>query len=145
MHLRVVRSDGLWKIYAVAGDRVDPADPSEFECELLNVLEGYRADARYGHSVAKFEAQLDAIENDSRGPACLRDACHHICSQTVDGREVTIWQITAKDLRVMFFYDAGRIIICTNVFPKQGAKTPRDQQERAKRVCGQYFEKVRRK
>jgi phage-related protein len=35
-----------------------------------------------------------------------------------------IWELKTKHLRILYFFDEGRVIICTNGYFKQGQKTP---------------------
>jgi len=42
-------------------------------------------------------------------------------------------------LRVLWFYDEGRLIICTSGFIKKGQKTPRNEMEHAIQVMNEYF------
>ena len=43
-------------------------------------------------------------------------------------------------LRVLYFYDEGRIVICTHGFVKKSQKTPQSQVEHALQVMKRYFE-----
>lgn len=43
-------------------------------------------------------------------------------------------------LRVLFFYDAGRIVVCTNAFLKAGRKLPPEEKRRAVAIRHRYFE-----
>jgi phage-related protein len=45
-----------------------------------------------------------------------------------------------KKLRVLWFYDAGHVILCTHSFMKDTAKTPREEKDRAIRMRSAYFE-----
>jgi phage-related protein len=47
-------------------------------------------------------------------------------------------------LRVLWFYDEGRLIICTSGFIKKGQKTPRNEIEHAIQVMNEYFEDKKR-
>ena len=43
-------------------------------------------------------------------------------------------------LRVLWFYDDGRLIICTSGFVKKGQKTPRSEIGHAIQLMNAYFE-----
>jgi len=43
-------------------------------------------------------------------------------------------------LRVLWFYDEGRLIICTGGFVKKGRKTPRSQIEHGIQAMNKYFQ-----
>jgi len=43
-------------------------------------------------------------------------------------------------LRVLWFFDEGRLIICTGGFVKKGRKTPRREIDHAIRLMDDYFE-----
>ena len=47
-------------------------------------------------------------------------------------------------LRVLWFYDEGRLIICTSGFVKKGQKTRRSEIEHAIQVMDEYFEDKKR-
>jgi len=47
-------------------------------------------------------------------------------------------------LRIFWFYDEGRLIICTSGFVKKGQKTPRSEIEHAIRIMDEYFEDKKR-
>ena len=43
-------------------------------------------------------------------------------------------------LRVLWFYDEGKLIICTSGFVKKGQKTPRGEIDHAIQLINAYFE-----
>ena len=47
---------------------------------------------------------------------------------------------TKGGLRLLWFYDEGRVVICVNGYIKQGQKTPRQQIEEAIQWKDKYFE-----
>jgi len=51
-----------------------------------------------------------------------------------------IYELRKSGLRVLFFYDAGRVIICSHAYPKQSQKIGHGQKERACRARKLYFE-----
>jgi len=49
---------------------------------------------------------------------------------------------TPGGVRLLWFYDKGRLIICSHGFLKKGQKTPRAQIDRAQSTRKQYFEEI---
>lgn len=50
-----------------------------------------------------------------------------------------IWQISSGKYRLLYFYDAGRRIICTHYFVKEKDKTPRKEISKAQKHRDDYF------
>ncbi len=42
-----------------------------------------------------------------------------------------LWQLSKGDVRVLYFYDAGRVVVCSHGFVKRGQKTPAAEVARA--------------
>lgn len=55
-----------------------------------------------------------------------------------------LFEFVQGRLRVFWFYDEGRLIICTSGFVKKNQKTPRSEIERAIQVMNEYFEDKKR-
>jgi phage-related protein len=49
-----------------------------------------------------------------------------------------IYEFKRGSLQVLWFYDSGRVIICTHGFVKKGQKTPRQEIDTAKRYMARY-------
>jgi phage-related protein len=49
-----------------------------------------------------------------------------------------VYEFIRGSLRVLWFYDSGRVIVCTHGFVKKGQKTPRQEIETAKRYMARY-------
>lgn len=60
----------------------------------------------------------------SKGPQRLPE---DICHQIADG----IWQFAAGKLRLAWFYDDGKLIVCTHGFVKKTQKTKKSDIQRA--------------
>jgi phage-related protein len=118
MKLRVV-CRGLWTLYAVCTDRGD--------CPLLEFL----ADGASSH-VAKTKRQmLRRLESISqRGVVQVTEISHQIAE--------SIWQIEKGDVRILYFYDKGRVIILTHGFVKDTQKTRPAEIERAQDALQRY-------
>lgn len=52
-----------------------------------------------------------------------------------------IFEMIHDDLRVLFFYDEGRLIIVTSAFMKKTGKTPMSEKKQALRYQTEYFER----
>lgn len=51
-----------------------------------------------------------------------------------------IWEFKTSQVRVLFFFDGARMIICTNGFLKKTQKTPKQEIERAENMKAKYLE-----
>jgi phage-related protein len=49
-----------------------------------------------------------------------------------------IWELIAGRLRVLWFYDQGRLIVCSHAFVKRTRKTPPSEIDRAQAVFDTY-------
>jgi len=49
-----------------------------------------------------------------------------------------IWELIAGRLRVLWFYDEGRVIVCTHGFVKRTRKTPTSEIDRAQAAYREY-------
>lgn len=49
-----------------------------------------------------------------------------------------IWELIAGRLRVLWFYEAGRVVVCTSGFIKRTRKTPSSEIERAQAAFEAY-------
>ncbi len=118
MKLRVV-CKGLWTLYAVCTDRGD--------CPLLEFL----ADGASSH-VAKTKWQmLRRLESISqRGVVQVTEISHQIAED--------IWQIEKGDIRILYFYDKGRVIILTHGFVKKTQKTRQSEVQQAQDALRRY-------
>lgn len=118
MKLRVV-CKGLWTLYAVCTDRGD--------CPLLEFL----ADGASSH-VAKTKRQmLSRLESISqRGVVQVTEISHQIAEG--------IWQIEKGDVRILYFYDKGRVIILSHGFVKDTQKTRLSEIQRVQDALQRY-------
>ncbi len=118
MKLRVV-CRGLWTLYAACTDRGD--------CPLLEFL----ADGASSH-VAKTKRQMPRrLESISRrGVVQVTEISHQIAEG--------IWRIEKGDVRILYFYDKGRVIILTHGFVKDTQKTRPAEIERAQDALRRY-------
>jgi len=102
---------------------------SQTDCELRSFFSGLESnlekDGRRMLGLLKRVAQ--------RGVDLNTDICHQI--------EGKIFQFRQGRIRVLWFYDQNRIILCTHGFVKATGKTPRGEKEHAKLFMNKYFEK----
>lgn len=80
--------------------------------------------------------RLRSLAKDPKGfPS---EICHR-----VDDKD-KIWQIRSEFHRILWFYDKGRIIVCSNIFQKKSnGSTPNREKDRAKRIKKDYFNQMR--
>lgn len=51
-----------------------------------------------------------------------------------------IWELIHGGLRILYFLDEGRVVICTTAFVKKSQKTPMDEIARAEAAASRYRE-----
>src|SRR4026209_778734 len=103
MKLRRVRR-GQWDVLAMCGPRG--------ECPLLDFLASLEA-----HLEAEGRAMLRLLANVAeQGPLHSVEASHKIAGE--------IWELIAGRLRVLWFYDQGRLVVCSHGFLKRPRKIP---------------------
>lgn len=123
MYLKKVTS-GIWKIYAVTSGRGN--------CELLQFLSGL--DSAYEENVNALLALFDDISGKPEGPQGLASKkCHTITSDN------KIWQVSVGRLRVAWFYDGDKIMICTHGFFKDSQETKKSDKRRAQNLRNEYL------
>lgn len=112
---------GKFHVFAVCSDRGD--------CELLDYLNGL--DPSLQASCDKLLAILEraAEHGTARIPS---EKCHTIADE--------IFQLTGGDLRVAWFYDQGRMIVCSHAYLKKGQKTKAADKKKALRAKADYFD-----
>jgi len=101
-------------------------------CELLGFLQGL------GSNLQKdCDRMLALFEKVAlTGPPRNMEISHQLKDK--------LFEFIQGRLRVLWFYDEGRIIICTSGFIKKGQKTPRNEMEHAIQIMNEYFEDKRR-
>lgn len=118
MKLRVV-CRGLWTLYAVCRDRGD--------CPLLEFL----ADGASSHLAKTKRQVLLRLESISqRGVVQVTEISHQIAEG--------IWQLEKGDIRILYFYDKGRVIILFHGFVKDTQKTRLSEIQRAQDALRRY-------
>lgn len=118
-----------WDIVAICDDRGD--------CQVLDFLDGL--DAGYAAAV---NAMLVLLREylPVHAPQGLREPW---CKALGDGLFEFRREPKGKRVRVIWFYDTGRVVVCTNGFSK-AEKTPPAEIERARRLRAMYAEEQQR-
>ena len=119
MYLKPIRL-GHYEVYAVAKDPND--------CPLLEFLFGLGANFKKDRD--RMLALLYTVAE--RGPSKNTDISHQIRGK--------IYEFIQGRLRIFWFYDAGKTIICTSGFVKEDQKTPRAELDSAEHFMKQYRE-----
>lgn len=110
--------EGQYTVHAVC-DR-------QGEAELLQFLEGLGANYRSSR-----DGMLNLLERCAEhGPPRNADLKHHLD----DG----IFELIKGQLRVLFFTDAGKLIICSHGFLKKSRKVPKKDIDAAKQARKHY-------
>ena len=118
MKLRVI-CQGLWTLYAICTDRGD--------CPLLEFL----ADGTSSHLAKTKRQMLRRLESIAqRGVIQVTEISHQIAED--------IWQIEKGDIRILYFYDKGRVIILSHGFVKQSQKTRPAEIQRAQNALRRF-------
>jgi phage-related protein len=118
---------GNYDVYAVEGN--------SGICELLDYLENIPA------NLASSRSQLLNIFKlvVEHGPMKLSKERSHWADE-----DNKIYEFVANRLRVLWFYDEGKLVICSHVFPKTTQKTPKKQSRKAAKLRSRYFEEKER-
>ena len=67
-------------------------------------------------------------------------------SRALEGRNAEgLWEFKAGAIRVIWFYERNKIIICTHSFLKKGRKTPASEIETAQNIRSNYYAEHTRK
>lgn len=122
MNLKPVEIDN-YKIYAV--------EDSPGKCHLLDFL----ANIPSNQKSSRNQLLIIFKQAAQNGPQKLsQERCHE-----ADGQN-KIFEFIANNLRVLWFYDDGKLVICTHVFVKKSPSTPQAEKKRAIALKKLYFE-----
>ena len=110
----------LYKVFAIG----TPPDC----CQLLDFLGELGANLKKDGDRVLALLKRVARDGAPRNP----DICHQI--------EGKIYQFAQGRIRVLWFFDEGKIIICTHGFVKKTPKTPNREVNHAKALMKNYFE-----
>lgn len=129
MRLRTVRR-GLWTVFAVCSERGD-CPLLEFLCEgSVMTPAGLLPKGPLAKQKVRLLARL--AEMSLSGPPRNTEVCHQI--------EGDLWQIEQGQIRVLWFYDEGRIVVLSHGFVKRTQKTPDSEKRAAREALWRYRE-----
>jgi phage-related protein len=113
-----------YAIYAIGKD--------EHYCQLLDFLD------TIGSNLQKDgDAVLALLERAAqKGPPRNTEISHQIKDK--------IFEFVQGSLRVLWFYDEGKLILCTQGFIKKTQKTPSSEIEQATLIREKYFEEKKK-
>ena len=119
MRVRRLIQGQSFTVYAACDARGD--------CDLVEFLDGLGANLQ-----SDGDHMLELLERVSiSGPPRNNDICHQI--------QGDIYEFIKRRLRVLWFYDEGRVIVCTHGFIKDTQKTPKAEIAKADRIREKYF------
>lgn len=97
--------------------------------EIDKIVEG--CDKSQNKSIEKLAALFERAA--IHGPRSLPEPKSH----QIEG---DIYQFRADDIRILWFYDEGSIIVCAHGFIKKSNKTPKRDIRKASKNMAEYFE-----
>ena len=119
MQVRRLPFQGQFVVLAACDNRGVPT--------LLDFFEGLGANLE-----KDMDRMLELLERvATAGPPRNTDVSHKIQGE--------IWEFIKGRLRVFWFYDAGRVIVCTHGLVKQTQKTPKQTIALAEQIRQAYF------
>lgn len=122
MKLRVIQ-DGMWTICApILGNK----DLSTFELFIDEVGGNYEANLAGIAVLIEQHANMGSKSFNT-------SQCHYV------DQADQIYEYIKGKLRVFWFEDEGRVIVCTHGILKKSQKTPKADIEKAKRIKGLYL------
>lgn len=122
MKLRIL-SSGRWMI-------TSPIRGENVECPVEKFFNSLGAN--YESSIDGLVAMMD--QHAKYGPGSFNPKqCHYV------DQDSKIYQYCKGQLRLFWFEDSGRVIICTHGIIKKSQKTPPREVAKAKRLQKEYF------
>jgi phage-related protein len=86
----------------------------------------------------KLTANLERIAE--HGPRVIPESRNH----QVDAKE-QLFQLRIDAIRVIWFYDAGRVVVCAHSYEKKSQKVPKGEVEAARKVKAAYLDAIAKK
>lgn len=117
MRLQIVR-DGEWRVLAVCTERGD--------CELLEFLDGL--DGRLAKDGDRLLRLLQRVADE--GVPRNVEISHKLAGD--------VWELIQGDLRLLYFRDRGRVVVCSHALVKRGRKVPPGDIDQAQARCNLY-------
>lgn len=124
MRLRRVRRS-RWEVLATCSERGD--------CPVLEFLAGL--EGRLAKQAVRMLALLSQVAEE--GPPRNVERSHKVAAE--------IWELIQGDLRILWFYAEGQIVVLTGGFVKKSQKTPKAEVKAAERALAEFREASRRK
>jgi hypothetical protein len=121
--LRRIRR-GKWQLYAVCNARGD--------CDLLKFLRFSPGDA-IAQDKTRMLGLFRRVAESPTGPPKNDEVSHQL------NKENDIWEFIVGRVRVVWFYESGRVLILTHGFMKATQKTPPAQIYRAIKARKDYL------
>lgn len=100
----------------------------DLDCTFFFSEEWMPPNSRWERSRIKLMRQIDLAAKD---PKLVTICCHSIAPE--------IWQFKSGPYRIPWFYDEGKLIICSHVFVKKQKKTPKAERDRAIKAREDYL------
>jgi len=117
MKLQIVR-EGEWRVLAVCTERGD--------CDLLGFLEGL--DGKLVKDGDRLLRLLQRIADE--GIPRNTEVSHKLAGD--------VWELIQGDLRLLYFRDRDRVVVCSHALVKRGRKVPRGDIDQAQARCNVY-------
>ena len=113
--------EDVFSVYALEKD--------DGSCDIAELLDTSYSNNKEDENLRA--AMVRRIEGIAKGNLPISNVHHSI--------DEGIWQISSGKYRLLYFFDAGRRIICTHYFIKEKDKTPRKEIGKAKKHRDNYF------
>ena len=140
----------LWTVFALAKPllddqgrlQTDDAGQPLASCDFLDQLQALEGTAEEPDA-GRILTLIDRMSQLPNGPRDLRiEISHEMFETSIDGKTVKFWRLRQGCLRVGFFYEAGRVIICTHCFVKRGNKVTQEEKAAAREAYASYQQYV---
>jgi phage-related protein len=123
MKLKIIRA-ARWRVLALCTERGD--------CPLLEFFSRLKGPlAKDGRRMLRLLARVA-----SQGPPRNTEVSHQLAPG--------LWEFIQGRLRVLWFYDEGKLVVCSHGFVKKRQKASRAELERAMALHRQYLAAKRR-
>src|SRR5690606_32668786 len=129
------RAGGCLKLKTIEAGRLKTIYSPILGNDEASTFEAFmdEVEANYGGSLAGIATLMELHARDGR-KALNKSQCHY-----VDQRE-QIYEYIKGKLRVFWFEDGDRVVVCTHGILKKTQKTPKRDIEKAKRIKRLYLE-----
>jgi len=112
----------LFQVFAVKSGQSDH--------DILTLFQNLQPDnSRDSNAITSAMARLKKLAH--KPDSLPSSICHNLFRD--------IWQLRSDTYRILWFYDKGRVIVCTHFFVKKSRKTPQEEIKRANLLREEYF------